>query len=403
MASIAILKDKNGKIRGYKARACLGRDDNNRQVWKSKTFEPLGMTPGKELEKISRIAGEWEEREKAAYKAGIPTEDKTQFTFADFVEKRFLPDFVEDGKHKPATIAYYGFMSKDLVEYFGRKVKLNQIDAERVRRFVKYLRTEAKGKDGQPLKPSSQRHLYTALRTILEHARRNKYIQENPCGDLLTTEKPTVTGHRDIDFLAPEDAKRFVKALEEEPLFWRAYMTLLLLSGLRRGEALSLQWRDLDTDKREIHIERNITVNTHSDTGYSIGTPKSGHARIVPLPRTAYSLIQKLRAEREQQYGAQMPDDSYIFCRNGKPETPTYPSAPTKWLSRFIKRHNLPDCSPHDLRHSFASLSLEKGSNIKQIQEVLGHADISTTLAFYSGVTPERKREAVDSVDKLLF
>ena len=403
MASITVLKDKGGKIRAYKARICLGRDDQYKQVWKSKTFEPLGMTPGKELDKITRIAEEWEEQQKAAYKAGLPTEDKSQFTFADFVEKRFLPDFVDDGKHKPSTVAYYGYMTHDLVDHFGRKIKLNQIDAERVRRFVKYLRTDAKGKDGQPLKPSSQRHLYTTLRTVMEHARRNKYITENPCGDLLTTEKPTVSGHKDIDFLAPEDAKRFVKALEDEPLFWRTYMTLLLTTGLRRGEALSLQWRDIDPDKREIRIERNITVDTHSETGYAIGTPKSGHGRIVPLPKTAYSLMLELRAEREQQYGEPMPDDSFIFCRDGKPQTPTYPSAPTRWQSHFIKRHDLPDCSPHDLRHSFASLSLEKGSNIKQIQEVLGHSDISTTLSFYSGITAERKREAVDSVDDLLF
>lgn len=110
--------------------------------------------------------------------------------------------------------------------------------------------------------------------------------------------------------------------------------------------------------------------------------------------------------EREQRAafraaGASL-DSAYIFCSDYDATRPICPTAPTKWTARFIARHNLPDVSPHDLRHSAASLALEAGASLKEIQELLGHADASTTLKFYAGVTEERKRKAVDGIERLL-
>ena len=67
-----------------------------------------------------------------------------------------------------------------------------------------------------------------------------------------------------------------------------------------------------------------------------------------------------------------------------------------------MKRHGLPDASPHDLRHSAATLALESGADLKQVQELLGHKDASTTLSFYAGVTEAAKRRTVEGIEGLL-
>ena len=67
-----------------------------------------------------------------------------------------------------------------------------------------------------------------------------------------------------------------------------------------------------------------------------------------------------------------------------------------------MQRHGLPNVSPHDLRHTAATLALESGADLKQIQQLLGHRDASTTLQFYAGVTEERQRQTVEGIENLL-
>ena len=81
---------------------------------------------------------------------------------------------------------------------------------------------------------------------------------------------------------------------------------------------------------------------------------------------------------------------------------PVYPTEPTRWQSKFVKRHNLPNVSPHDLRHTAATLALESGANMKQVQGLLGHADPTTTMQFYSAVTEQAQRRTVEGIESLL-
>ena len=72
-------------------------------------------------------------------------------------------------------------------------------------------------------------------------------------------------------------------------------------------------------------------------------------------------------------------------------------------MKRFVEKHNLPDVSPHDLRHSAAALALEAGTNLKAIQELLGHADPETTMKYYAGITEEAKRRSIEGTEDILF
>lgn len=402
MATVDVRKNKQGEITGYRVRTCVGRDEQYKQVWRTVTIpRPDGLTPAKERKEVQRLADEWEAKQKAEYERTHAKKDRERITLADFIENHWWPDHVMDGTHTPSSISFFRYMSTDLISYFGRNKKLKQIDAEAVKRYVKFLNTEARTKQGTPYSATTVQHHFATLRNILEYARRFHYIQSDPCQDLSQKEKP----HRDakkVDFLEADKAREFMRCLESEPLFWRVFINVLITCGLRRGECVGLQWRDIDKDKLTLNVERNVTVDTSSPDKIRIGDTKTGESRTVPLSPRVYGLLMELKRDHEARLQIKMLPGAFIFCRETDPSKPTYPSSATRFLSRFVKRHNLPDVSPHDLRHTAATLALESGANLKEVQQLLGHADPATTMQFYTGVTEAAQRRTVEGIESLI-
>lgn len=402
MATIIEKKDKAGKVISYKIMTCVGRDEQYKQIWRTCTIKrPEGLTPAKERKEVQRQADAWEIEQKAEYERTHSKVDKDKITFADFVQNHWWPDHVMDGTHTPSSISFFGYMSADILEYFGKKKRLNAIDAEAVKRYVKYLNTEARTKRGEPYSATTVQHHFATLRNILQYARRFHYIEADPCQDLSQKEKP----HRDpkkVDFLDPKQAQRFIACLEDEPLFWKCFVNVLLTTGLRRGECIGLQWRDIDAEKLELHVERNVTMDKNAEAKIRIGSTKTGESRTVPLSPRVFGLLMELKRDHEDRLKVRLSASAFVFCRQADPSRPVFPSEPTRYMRKFIKRHGLPDVSPHDLRHTAATLALESGANLKQVQQLLGHADPGTTMRFYASVTEAAQRRTVEGIEALL-
>ena len=163
--------------------------------------------------------------------------------------------------------------------------------------------------------------------------------------------------------------------------------------------SIQVQWGDIDKDK--VTIRRNVTEDKNSEDKRHVGPTKTKEGRTVYFGIGLLSLLQQFKHEQESKYGSLLPH-AYVFCTPEDPYMPIYPSVPTKWFSRFEERHDLPKVSPHDLRHTAASLALESGADLKQVQELLGHKDATTTMQFYSGLSEERKRRTSEKIEELL-
>ena len=435
MATIIEKKNKAGELISYKVMVCVGRDEQYKQVWRTTTIpRPEGLTPAKERKEVERQADAWEQEQKAEYERTHSKEDKTKISFAEFVHERWWKDHVMDGTHTPSSVSFYRYMSEDLVSYFGRK-RLNSIDAEAVKRYIKYLNTEATSKNGEPLAPTTIQHHFGTLRNIMQYARRFHYIQADPCQDLSQKEKPH-RGKKKVDFLEPEQAQRFIKAIESdskkaleryeastklvketksvqtekrraldayrEAIYWQCLLNVLITTGLRRGEACGLQWGDINTEKMTLSITRNVSVDKNDPDKVHIGPTKTGDDRVVPISLRLYGLLMSFKREQEAKHQAALMPTAYIFCSESNAYAPLYPTTVTRHVSKFIKDHNLPNVSPHDLRHTAATLALESGADLKQVQELLGHKDASTTMQFYAGVTDEAKRRTVEGIESLI-
>ena len=402
MATITPKKDKQGNVISYKVTLCVGRDEQYKQVWRTCTIQrPEGLTPAKEKKEVERQADAWAEAQKAEYERTHAKEDKAKITLSDFVSAHWWPDHVMDGSHTPSSISFYKHMSNDIIAYFGDKKRLAQIDAEAVKRYIKFLNTEATTKAGDPLSATTIVRHYQTLRNIFNYALRFGYLKDDPCKNLSVKDKPHKE-NKAIDFLSPKDARRFMEALEEEPLFWRCFMNVLITCGLRRGEAVGLQWGDIDSEKLSLSVSRNVTVDKDSPEKYHVGSTKTGESRTVPISPRVYALLMKFKQEQQERLGAALLPSAFIFCSAENGYRPLYPTEPTRWQSKFVKRHNLPKVSPHDLRHTAATLALESGADLKQVQQLLGHKDPATTMQFYAGVTEEGQRRTVEGIESII-
>lgn len=394
-------KNKQGEITGYRLRCCVGRNEQGKQVWRTETIaRPEGLTPAKEKKEVERLAAEWEAQQKAEYQRTNAKTDKSKISFECFVKDHWWADHVMDGTHTASTISFFRYMSDDIISYFGKK-RLTQIDVEAVKRYVRYMNTEARTKAGAQYSAATVQHHFSTLRNIMEYARRLHYIQSDPCQDLSQKEKPHRT-KRQVDFLEVGQAQRFLECLSGEPIFWQTYMNILVFCGLRRGECTGLQWRDIDAEKMVLHIERNITIDRNAPEKFQVGTPKNGESRVVPISERLLSMLTELKQEQEQRLQMRLMPGMFIFGRVSDPQKPIYATEPTRWLRKFVKKHNLPNISPHDLRHTSATLAIEAGADLKSVQTLLGHKDASTTLTFYAGVSEKTQRRTVEGIESLL-
>ncbi len=186
------------------------------------------------------------------------------------------------------------------------------------------------------------------------------------------------------------EALIFIQKIGELPLMQRLMYSLLLTTGIRRGECFGLQWQDIDFEYRTGRVQRNVIYTSKS--GIVVGLPKSDCGlREIPLTENVLALLKRYREE-------EAPSDKEMFLFHDsesqyKPHDPTYL---TKHLKKFMKNAGLPDMSPHDLRHTCASILLQSGADIKSVQDILGHADASTTLNYYVKSDLESMRGATE-------
>ena len=408
MASIKMRKNKDGTT-VIKATICVGRDVLDKQVWRSKTFPcPEGLRKRELTAAINAIVYPWEQEEKKKFEESHHvkeiTLDKDKVTLEQFIKERWLPLHSAKGKGKAVTTeAFYTSMSQDIIQRLG-KLRVHAIDSEVVEQYELYLRTEVKTKQGKPYSETTiRRHLET-LKNIARLAVRKHYLEEDPFADSEITNKTDKT--QTVDALTAAEFWSFLEAIETDrvksdgSLFWTAYFWLSATGGLRRGEMIGLQWGDYNEDNSRIVIRRNVTIDTKNKEIH-IGETKTSKVRTVFLGDEASRILKQFREEQKARYG-KLKDQDFIFCKDGQPQAPIYPTTPTKWLNRLEERHNLRKLSPHDLRHGAGTFVKKAGGDDKDAQTLLGHSDLSTTTAYYLSVDEDLLRRTTTGIEKYL-
>jgi integrase len=227
---------------------------------------------------------------------------------------------------------------------------------------------------------------------------------------------PKVT-RKEAVFLDDKQTAEVIKLLQNEPIKWRTVVTLLIYSGMRRGELIALEWNDFDFEHQVVHIRRS------SQYVSSLGvitkdTKNASSERTIKLPDSAFRMLKEYKNycdELKEKVGDYWHDTITLTYANGKKEVvnndrlftgdnglPMNPDSITSWIHKFVEKNNLPKFSTHSLRHTNASLLIANGVNIPTVSKRLGHASISTTTKIYSHAIQSADEKASEILSEKL-
>jgi len=216
--------------------------------------------------------------------------------------------------------------------------------------------------------------------------------------------EPPPPADTEIKYLKRDEVNKFISCIKES--YYYPIIATAILTGMRQGEILGLRWQDVDFDEGIVKVRRQLQYITGK--GYFYPKPKQKSIRNIPMPLPLNSVLRAVRKEqariksiyeeaaKENDGKNGYFDNDLIFCAyDGRP---LIRSTVTRNLQSLLEKYGLAKIRFHALRHTFATMARGAGVPMEDIQDLLGHADISTTKNMYTHVEIEPLR---DSIKKL--
>ena len=317
---------------------------------------------------------------------------------------------------KDSTFKNYIYMYEMFVKpTFGRN-RVVRVAKSDIRRFYNNL------VDGKSLKVATLDNVHNVLHQVFQVAVDDAIIRINPTDNMMKELKLAHSGYKSEQrkALTMEEEKLFLGYLKKTPRYFHWYPLFFIMAntGMRVGEITGLRWRDVDLDKGIISVNHTLVYYNHRDEKgcyYSINTPKTkAGMREIPMMdevREAFYLEKQYQQEAEIESISRIDGyDDFVFVnRDGVVQNLGNLNKAIQRISRdcnceIIEMQGidsdpvlLPHFSCHNLRHTFATRLCESGINLKVIQDVLGHADVSTTMNIYINVTNDLKKKEIAS------
>ena len=329
-------------------------------------------------------------REKIAEYERLEGIVQTDILFADYV-RHWLTHIAR--KVDEVTMqGYQTLADSHILPYFDqKKVPLRSIDHTMIQRYMdeKHECGRLDGKGG--LSPRSLRLHKNIISQTLDLAVQTKLIPANPC---QFVELPQNVRYESTFYTAAQLQDLFT-ALQGDELLPLVKITALY--GLRRSELLGLQWDSIDFERKTMTIRH--TVSKVTEVVAKDKTKNASSRRTFPLTEEAEAIFRRAKEQEQQNraaFGREYQENAYVFkWADGHPYSPDYIS---HRFNRLLKKHGLPHIRFHELRHSCASLLIDMGFTLKDVQEWLGHSDIKMTANIYAHLDTARKTNMADSI-----
>lgn len=317
-----------------------------------------------------------------------------------------------------STYSNYKYIYKHFVQDGFGKRRIAEIKYSDVRFFNCYLLNE-KG-----LQANTVDTIQTILHPTFQMAVRDGIIRINPTDGVLAEIVKKQGKNKGVRrALTLEQQRAFLNYMDENPVFshWKPLFIVLLGTGCRIGEVIGLRWEDLDYENRLISINHAVTYYAREGqktrkSEFEVSLPKTDASiRTIPMMDAVYDAFQEeYEYQKENGFNTTTINgmNGFIFCnRFGNIHNPQTVNRTIKRISENYNAEEilkakkekrkpviLPRFSCHHLRHTFCTRFCENETNIKVIQEVIGHANIETTMDIYAEATEQKKKEAIENL-----
>lgn len=263
----------------------------------------------------------------------------------------------------------------DLICPYFERVPLPELTEERIEEWHALLEETVSKRTGKPLSPSTIGQAHRIMSAAIKVAVARKRIARNPCSNVT----PPAADPPEMQPPDRDQAAAILARCQTWPngARWVVAMT----TGIRQGEALALEWRDLELrgEHPSLHVREGKTKNARRD---------------IPLMKVTVAVLER---HRDAQPGIA---SGLVFTRpDGKA---WHPRADWQDWQDLLAELGLPHCRVHDLRHATATFLLEAGEDIRVVQAIMGHATPDFTRRAYQHVRPVMTRRAVTSLDTYL-
>ena len=365
----SVFERKDGRWEG---RLVVGYKENGYAKTKSVTA-PTKTECEERLKKLREEVGRRSER------------IKPEMLFGDWID--FWYQNFSKPKLRPTTQACYeGRIYTHIIPQIGQ-IPLNKLTQNELQQFYARLKKSGRKKHvekfGEGLSDRMVRSCHTTCRTALEKAVTEGLIRTNPAvGCKLPPKKA-----KEMQVLTPAEILRFLTQAKEEGYY--EIFLLELTTGMRRGEIIGLKWRDLNLATGELHIARQV-IRVKGETVVSQPKTKSS-IRTVILAPDMVEILAELKIEVKGEWMFPSP------VNEGQPRNPC---ALYHRFQTILERAKCKKVRFHDLRHTFATMAIENGMDIKTLSAMIGHVSAETTLNIYSHITDTMQQQAAVKIDR---
>lgn len=322
---------------------------------------------------------------------------------------------------KPTTKSNYQFNYDHFVrEGFGQE-KIGKIRYSDVKKFYYDLMKE------RGIKPRTLDGINTVIHSTFKMAVRDEIIRSNPAEGVMAEIKKSDlwVKTRKCGLTVPEQ-RELVEFMKDSHQFkgWVPVITVLLGTGMRIGECLGLRWEDIDLDKRLISVNHNLVDYQDRDIKKQVRkiqtTKTRAGVRMIPMIDEVYeAFITEFELQSAIGFCEEEIDGYSGFIFTTTDQKLMSRSAVNNAIHRIVRIHNeeeekkakaegrepilIPQFSAHQLRHTFCTRFCENETNLKVIQSIMGHSDITTTMDIYADATPEKKQEIMANLNGKIF
>ena len=368
-----IRKRKDGRWEG---RYTVGHDP---ETGKAIIKNVLGKTQAEVKEKLKKAIEE---------NVGIDYGRSKTYTAGNWLEV-WYENYAKIKMRPSSYLNYRGYIENHIKPQLG-KIPLNDLTTLHLQQFYKKLLAEGRveriesQKQPKGLSAKTVRNIHQIISSALKLAIEQRLIARNPAEGCALPKAE----RKEMQTLPVEQLTSFLREAKDSGVYELYYLDLA--TGLRRGELLGLKWTDIDLDRGVLKIQRAIS----RQNGKVVEAPlKTKNAyRTLPLSADA---IDVLKAQKNK-----VGSSEWVFpSPTGGPMSP---DSVLHMLQRVLKRAGLPRIRFHDLRHTFATLALQNGVDIKTVSGMLGHFSAGFTLDTYAHVTTSAKREAAKTMGNIL-